>query len=57
MQVAKMRILRMMMGITRKDRSRNEWIRENLEVADVGDNMAENGLRWQVHYSENEGRR
>src|SRR5215469_6390360 len=45
-QVAEMRMLRMMMGITRKDRCRNDWVRESLGVADVGDKIAENRMRW-----------
>src|SRR5215469_12197037 len=44
-----MRMLRMMMGITRKKRYRNDWVRESLGVADVGDKMAENRLRWYGH--------
>ena len=47
MQVAEMRILRMMMGITRKDRCRNDWVRRG--VADFGDKMAENRMRWYGH--------
>src|SRR5215469_14928886 len=44
-----MRMLRMMMGITRKDRCRNDRVREGLGVADVGDKMAENRMRWYGH--------
>src|SRR5215469_4018623 len=46
LQVAEMHMLRMMMGITRKYRCRNDWVRERLGVADVGDKMAENRMRW-----------
>ena len=59
LQVAEMRMLRMMMGITRKDRCRNDLVRESLGVPDIGDKMVENRMRWYGHwaYNENEGRR
>src|SRR5215469_6558548 len=47
LQVAEMRMLRMMMGITRKDRCRIDWVRRG--VADFGDRMAENRMRWYGH--------
>ena len=49
LKVAEMRMLRMAMGITRKDRCRNDWVRETFEVADIGDKLAENRLRWFGH--------
>ena len=42
-------MLRMAMGITRKDRCRNDWVRESFEVADVGDKLDENRIRWFGH--------
>src|SRR5215469_11525533 len=46
LQVTEMRMLRMMMGITKKDRCMNDWIRESLGVADK---LAENRMRWYGH--------
>ncbi|XP_074304411.1 uncharacterized protein LOC141639131 isoform X2 [Silene latifolia] len=49
MSVAEMRMLRWMCGHTRKDRLRNEVIREKLKVAPIEDKMMENRLRWFDH--------
>ena len=49
MSVAEMRMLRWMCGHTRKDRLRNEVIREKVKVAPIEDKMMENRLRWFGH--------
>ncbi|KAL6532562.1 hypothetical protein OROHE_013984 [Orobanche hederae] len=49
MNVAEMRMLRWMYGHTKKDRLRNEVIREKLRVASIEDKMMENRLRWFGH--------
>ncbi|KAL6578085.1 hypothetical protein OROMI_010413 [Orobanche minor] len=49
MNVAEMRILRWMCGHTKKDRLRNEVIREKVRVASIEDKMMENRLRWFGH--------
>ena len=49
MNVAEMRMLRWMCGHTRKDRLRNEVIREKVRVAPIEDKMMENRLRWFGH--------
>ncbi|KAK9681855.1 hypothetical protein RND81_04G017800 [Saponaria officinalis] len=49
MSVAEMRMLRWMCGHTRKDRLRNEIIREKVKVAPIEDKMMENRLRWFGH--------
>src|SRR5215475_3717571 len=49
LKIAEMRMLRLGMGITRKDRCRNDWVRESFELADIGDKLAENRLRWFGH--------
>jgi len=45
-RVAKMRMLRWMCGHTRKDRIRNDIIREKIGVAPIEEKIAENHLRW-----------
>ncbi|KAL6549287.1 hypothetical protein OROGR_008431 [Orobanche gracilis] len=49
MNVAEMRMLRWMYGHTKKDRLRNEVIREKVRVAYIEDKMMENRLRWFGH--------
>ena len=49
MNVAEMRMLRWMCGHTRKDRLRNEVIREKVRVAPIEYKMMENRLRWFGH--------
>jgi hypothetical protein len=49
MQVAEMRMLRMMCGVTRRDRIENEYVRENLGVESICDRLAQGRLRWYGH--------
>ncbi|KAL6507853.1 hypothetical protein OROGR_024048 [Orobanche gracilis] len=49
MNVAEMRMLRWMCGHTKKDRLRNEVIREKVRVASIEYKMMENRLRWFGH--------
>ncbi|KAL6532678.1 hypothetical protein OROHE_014100 [Orobanche hederae] len=49
MNVAEMRMLRWMCGHTKKDRLRNEVIREKVRVVSIEDKMMENRLRWFGH--------
>ncbi|KAL6531877.1 hypothetical protein OROMI_028240 [Orobanche minor] len=49
MNVAEMRMLRWMCGHTKKDRLRNEAIREKVRVASIEDKMMNNRLRWFGH--------
>ncbi|KAL6534459.1 hypothetical protein OROHE_013384 [Orobanche hederae] len=49
MNVAEMRMLRWMCGHTKKDRLRNEVIREKVRVASMEDKMMKNRLRWFGH--------
>ena len=49
MQVAEMKILRWSLGITRKDRIRNEEIRRIVKVGDITGKIQESRLRWLGH--------
>ena len=49
MHVAEMRMLRLMCGVTRKDRVRNEKVRGSVGVACMADKLAEARLRWFGH--------
>ena len=49
MEVAEMRMLRFAMGVTRKDKIRNEYIRITVKVERFGMKMREGRLRWYGH--------
>ena len=49
MEVAEMKMLRFTMGVTRKDKIRNEYIRSTVKVERLGMKMKEVRLRWYVH--------
>ena len=49
MEVAEMKMLRFAMGVTRKDRIRNEYIRGTVKVERLGMKMREGRLRWYGH--------
>ena len=46
MEVAEMKMLRFAMGVTRKDKIRNEYIRGTVKVERVGMKRREGRLRW-----------
>ena len=46
MEVAEMKMLRFTMGMTRKDKIRNEHIRSTVKVERLGMKMSEDRLRW-----------
>jgi hypothetical protein len=49
MSVAEMRMLRWIRGHTRKDRIRNDDIRDKLRVAPIQEKLIQNRLRWFGH--------
>ena len=48
-QVEEMKMLRFAMGVTRKDKIRNEHIRSTIKVKRLGMKMREGRLRWYGH--------
>ena len=49
MEVAEMKMLRFAMGVTRKDKIRNEYIRSTVKLERLGMKMREGRLRWYGH--------
>ena len=49
MEVAEMKMLRFAMGVTRKDKIRNEHIRGTVKIEWLGIKMREGRLRWYGH--------
>ena len=44
-----MKILRLIYGVTRRDRIRNTKIREDLKIEPIGEIISRNNLRWYGH--------
>ena len=51
LSVAEMKMLRMMCGVTRRDRVRNEYVRASVGVDSIEDKLAQGRLRWFGHVS------
>ena len=51
LSVTEMKMLRMMCGVTRRDRLRNEFVRGSVGVDSIVDKMAQSRLRWFGHVS------
>ena len=49
MEVAEMKMLRFAMGVTRRDKIRNEYIRGRVKIERLGMKMREGRLRWYGH--------
>ena len=49
MDVAEMKMLRWMVGVTRRDRIRNEYIRGTLKVTKISQKIQKSRLRWYGH--------
>ena len=54
LEVAEMKILRFALGVTRRDRIRNEHIRETVRVGHFGDKVRETRLTWFGHVQRRE---
>ena len=46
MEVAEIKMLRFAMGVTRKDKIKNEYIRDKIKVERLGIKMSEEKLKW-----------
>ena len=55
MNIAEMRMLRWMCGVTRRDRIRNEHIRGTVKVAELSSKMQERRLNWYGHIMRGNG--
>ena len=51
LSVAEMKMLRMMCGVTRRDRVRNEYVRGSVGVESIADRLAQSRLGWFGHVS------
>ena len=51
LRVAEMKMLRMICGVTKRHRERNEYIRASLGVDNIEDKLAQGRLRWFGHVS------
>lgn len=49
LSVAEMKMLRMMCGVTRRDRVRNEYVRASVGIDSIEDKLAQKRLRWLGH--------
>ena len=49
MEVAEIKMLRFAMGVTRKDKIRNDYIRGTVKVERLGMKMREGKLKWYGH--------
>ena len=49
MEVTEIKMLRLAMGVTRKDKIRNEYIRRTVKVEQLGMKIREGRLRWYGH--------
>ena len=55
MDVAEMKMLRWSLGVTRRDRIRNEYIRGTVKVVEVSKKIQESRMRWYGHLKRREG--
>ena len=53
-QVAELKIVRWALGVTRKDKIRNEYVRGTAKIAKLGDKLWNARLRWYGHVKRRE---
>ena len=54
MEVAELKIVRWALGVTRKDKIRNEYVRGTEKIATLGDKLSNARLRWYGHMKRRE---
>ena len=54
MKVAKLKMVRWALGVTRKDKIRNEYVRGTAKIAKLGDKLRNARLRWYEHVKRRE---
>ena len=55
MEVAELKMARWALGVTRKDKIRNEYVRWTAKIAKLGDKLRNARLRWYGHVKRREG--
>ena len=55
MKVAELKMVRWTLGVTRKDKIRNEYVRGTVKIAKLGDKLWNARLRWYGHVKKGEG--
>ena len=54
MEVAELKMVRWALGVTRKDKIRNEYVRGTAKIAKLGDKLRNARLRWYGHVKRRE---
>ena len=54
MEVAELKMVRWALGVTRKDKIRNEYMRGTAKIANLGDKLRNARLRWYGHVKRRE---
>ena len=54
MEVAELKMVRWALGVTRKDKIRNEYVRGTVKIAKLGDKLQNARLRWYGHVKRRE---
>ena len=54
MEVAELKMVRWALGVTRKDKIRNEYVRGTAKIAKLGDKLRNARLRWYGHINRRE---
>ena len=55
MEVAELKMVRWALGVTRKDKLKNEYVRGTAKIAKLGDKLRGTRLRWYGHVKRKEG--